>query len=301
MRITFFSFYNAPISKIVGSTGGTDYGNHLYYPLNVFCQQLVSGDHFIVEPDDEFDVAIFLDLDQKLFDIAKNLSPNIKKNLVCIESPIYCPFVQHIGVLCDDVWDGVLTYNRSFKAKNINYYDIPVTGNIEKISFVYPDKNAKGVAVSSLKNDLRGYVPIRRDIFLKKLASSNQIDVFGGGWKKSHNIHGKTSNKLDSMRGHSFAVVIENSKYDGYVTEKLGDAILSGLPSMYYGDFKNAERRFPGTFVVLEDLTYDAFEKARNEIFNNYEHLVENVKCSFDKSEYWINSFITNIGKVLKT
>lgn len=300
MKITFYSFYKISVSKLLTSTGGTNYGNHLYHPVNVFCQNLLREGHLIVEPTEKFDVAIFLDVDKSLFEFAKTLDPAIKKILITVESPIYCPFEYNLNVLFDEVWDKVLTYNRSFGSDSLIYYDIPVTGNIEGNDFIYPDKTAKGVAVSSFKNDSRGYVPLRRDKLLKTLAQMDQIHLYGNGWELGKNIYGKTSNKLDSMKGHAFAVVVENCKYDGYVTEKLGDAILSGLPCMYYGDYKNAERRFPGTFVVLDDLTYEAFEKAKNEILNNYECMVDNVKKSFDESELWIDSFITNANLAIK-
>lgn len=60
----------------------------------------------------------------------------------------------------------------------------------------------------------------------KAVGTKDEIDLYGVGWQKEKNIYGKIANKLEAMKNHSFAVVIENCKYDGYVTEKLGDAIF---------------------------------------------------------------------------
>lgn len=299
MKITFFSFYNIKVSDLISNTGGTNYGNHLYYPINMLCKQLKEKGYEIVEQFEHYDIAIFLDLDKKLFDLAYSLDKHIKKILISIESPIYCPFVNHINILFDKIWDNVLTYNRSFISDKLFYYDIPITGNIESYKFNYPNKKAKGVAVSSFKNDSKGYVPLRRDYLLKQLAQQDEIDLYGGGWQKEKNIYGKIANKLEAMKNHSFAVVIENCKYDGYVTEKLGDAILSGLPSIYYGDYKHAQKRFPGTFVILEELNFESFLKAKKELFSKYEVLIKNVEQSFLNSESWIDSFLENVHKAL--
>ncbi|WP_133013309.1 glycosyltransferase family 10 domain-containing protein [Marinomonas flavescens] len=299
MRIAFFSFYGVAVTKLRDNSGGTDYGNHLYYPYNVYCQCLLSKGHMIVGTHELFDVAIFLDLNESLYCTAKSLGKHIKKILVSVESPIYCPFVNNFEVLTDDVWDSVLSYNRSFVSEKIFHYDIPVTGNINKLSFEFPEKNARGVTVSSFKNDPRGYVPLRRDKMLKSLAENDEINIFGHGWKKGKNINGKTSNKIESMKKHSFALVIENSKYDGYVTEKLGDAILSGLPSIYFGDFDGAERRFPGTFVVLDDLSYHSFIKSKLQLFENYNYIVSNVKKSFEESDSWMETFFIAMDRAI--
>ena len=299
MKITFFSFYNIEISSLTGEKGGTSYGNHLYYPINVLCSQIKDKGYDIVEQTEKYDIAIFLDLNKELFDFASSLDKKIKKILISIESPIYCPFLNHINILFDEIWDNVLTYNRSFVSDKLIHYDIPVTGNIENYKFSPPNKEARGVAVSSYKNDDRGYVPIRRDALLRQLAQEDEIDLYGGGWQKEKNIYGKTLNKLDSMKNHSFAVVIENCKYDGYVTEKLGDAILSGLPSIYYGDYKHAQKRFPGTFVILEELNFESFLKAKKELFSKYEVLMKNIEQSFLNSESWIDSFLENVHKAL--
>lgn len=295
MKIGVYSFYNISVSELCNTTGGTNYGNHLYYPFNILAKKLQYNNINFVPLNENIDIALFLDLNEYLFNIALKLPRSIKKILICAESPIYCPFVHHVNILNNDIWDIILTYNRSFKNNKIKFYDIPITGNINNVPFQKSIKNNLGVVVSSLKNDSRGFVPKRRDELIKKLAIFNEIEVYGHGWVNSKNIFGATSNKIKTMKNHSFALVVENCKCDGYVTEKLGDAILAGLPSIYYGDYKNANRRFPGTFVELKNLDYNSFLKSKSELFNKYDTILQNVEKSFLNSYSWSDSFINNL------
>jgi hypothetical protein len=83
--------------------------------------------------------------------------------------------------------------------------------------------------------------------------------------------------------------------YPGYVTEKLGDAILAGLPSIYYGDVENALRRFPNTFVQLDELTYNSFLKSKNILMDNYDSMIKGVYASFNNSDIWMESFVNTL------
>lgn len=295
MNITFYSYYNIQISTLCEDSGGTGYGNHLYYPMNVVCKILKEKGHKIVEPVEKFDLAIFLDLNENLYETAKNLSKKVKKILICIESPIFASFEYHNEIIFDDLWDFVFTYNRSYLGNKIVHYDIPITGNITNSKFSFSNKNALGVVVASFKNDNRGFIPPRRDKLLKFLANENEIELYGHGWSKSHNIHGIVNDKIEVMKKYSYALVIENCRYSGYVTEKLGDAILAGLPSIYYGDIQTAKRRFSNTFVPLDNLDYSSFKNAKEELFLRYDELQNNVKKEFLNSNLWIESFVSSV------
>ena len=83
----------------------------------------------------------------------------------------------------------------------------------------------------------------------------------------------------------------------GYVTEKLPDGIMAGIPVIYHGDFRNAERRFPGTFVPLEHLTVQAFKEAKDKIVENYAELRHNVLKSREDSASWCDSYLSAVEK----
>ena len=78
--------------------------------------------------DDDFDIAIFTDLDEELMRFALSLPPHIKKILHLCESPIYTPYGHHPHILFSNIWSSVVTYNREFDSSRLQHYDIPVTG-----------------------------------------------------------------------------------------------------------------------------------------------------------------------------
>jgi hypothetical protein len=201
MNISIYSYYDITLSDTCDNFGGIEYGNYLYYPMARLYQKLrENGYKLQCDNNKDIDIAVFFDLDEKLFQIACSLPKRIKKILVCIESPIYCPFAHHVDIMFHDLWYKILTYNRSFISNKIIYYDIAVAGNITNSLFVPGNKNKTGVIVSSYKNDLRGYIPIRRDRLLKKLAGKNEIEIFGKNWKVEKNILGSTKDKIKSMQ-----------------------------------------------------------------------------------------------------
>jgi len=298
MNILIVGLYSNQKDKIIFDNEPKKYGNYLYFPINTLCEILKSEGHFLFTSKfvdlDTIDLVIFLDINKELLSFAELMPTSVKKLLIVFESPIYCS-LGHSNSIFLNIWDKVITYNRDFSCANITHYDIPVTGNIEQIEFqtvLNRKKYNKGVAVSSYKNDIRGYVPQRRDRLLKLLSKMNRIDLYGNSWKNGKNIFGPTVDKIETMSKYSYALTIENSVYNGYVTEKLGDAILAGLPSIYYGDFINAERRFPGVFVQLEDLTIESFLEAEKKLWENYEMLMLSVEKQYLKSREWIDSFI---------
>lgn len=305
MNILFYSFYEHVAKNMDKDSEDLSYGNNLLYPFYLMCGKLKSAGHnlYFEQPQNiqDIDIAIFIDIDARLFEIAKNLPFKINKVLICIESPIYCP-IAHSLIIFDDLWTKVLTYNRGFSSNNIIHFDIPFVGNISGLDFLetmnHPKKH-KGIVISSFKKDYRGYLTSRRDKLLKTLAQLGEIDLYGHGWQSGINIIGKTENKIETLNKYHFTLIIENAIYPGYVTEKIADAILAGLPSIYYGDFETAERRFSGSFVQLENISVEAFIEAKEELNLNYDKLIKNVEDCFHDSNNWTSSFINQLFRII--
>ena len=75
---------------------------------------------------------------------------------------------------------------------------------------------------------------------VKKILDSNlDIDIYGRGLKElfgSHKkIKGEVKHKIDALKDYQFSIAIENSKEDGYFTEKLADCILTNTTPIYMG------------------------------------------------------------------
>lgn len=75
--------------------------------------------------------------------------------------------------------------------------------------------------------------------FAQKLKEhyGDQIDFYGRGFVPMED-------KLDSLRGYRFQVVLENSSHNHYFSEKLTDCILAGVYPIYYG-CPNLDSYFP--------------------------------------------------------
>ncbi len=75
------------------------------------------------------------------------------------------------------------------------------------------------------------------------------IDVYGRAWPKDlPNYRGICMSKADIYRRYRFALVIENQRQPGYVTEKFLDCLLDATVPIYWGD-SSLEKRLPATIL----------------------------------------------------
>lgn len=198
-----------------------------------------------------------------------------------------------------------MTWNRSYEADHIVHYDIPVAGKsvsepLKSQPETTPDFSVHpGVVISSFKRgDIRGMAPLRDKLY-RDLARQGIIDLYGMYWKvdPGHHVFGPVDNKLKVLQRHPFALVIENIWAPGYVTEKLPDCILAGIPVIYWGDFPNAQRRFPDTFIPLEEVSVAGVLKAREKLIADYAELRKNVLKCREESDHWCDSYLEAVRK----
>ena len=310
-KVTVMGMYIRKDDPIGDSDGGTAYGNLLNYPGILSRKMLeAEGFRFFSEselPPEQADIVFCVDLTPELWERIKALPPHVHKKLQACESPIYAPLSHFAGgVLRDSCWDRIMTWNRSHEADHIVHYDIPVAGkSVSEPLKQQPEITQEflrqpGAVISSFKRgDTRGMAP-QRDALYRKLAGQGIIDLYGMNLKADPEQHvfGPVDNKLKVLQQHPFALVIENIWAPGYVTEKLPDCILAGIPVIYWGDFPNARRRFPATFVPLEDISVSGVLKAREKLIADYAGLRKNVlKCRED-SNHWCDSYLEAVRKV---
>jgi hypothetical protein len=297
MKFVFSSFYPNLEENFGYYDGGTSYGHRLLAPNITLRNKLEKAGHEVLTPRecsiDDADVAIFLDLNETLYKKALSLSKEIPCILISTESPIYSPLSHRANILFSNRWSAVMTWNRAYSSDHIYHYDIAFAGVGSYEEMRVEPKKTKGVVVSSYKNDPRGLTP-SRDALFKQLAHEGYLDVYGMNWRKNerNGIFGPSPHKIQTMSNYEYTFISENSIYAGYVTEKIADAIIAGMPSIYFGDYTTAMRRFPGTFVRLEELTRKSFLESRDILYRDYKILLENVKKSRLESELWSDSFI---------
>lgn len=277
--IVFSSFYRDLENGFGKTDGATGYGFRLLQPLGELCRAL-EADGWRVrtrreQAPETADLAVFLDLDETLWETARRLPPAVPRILVSCESPIYAPFSHHAHVLLDRCWNAVFTWNRGIEAPHIIHYDLTGTpaapGELPPLRANPPGPAERGVVVSSWKRDIRGLTR-RRDELYRELARTGMVDLYGTGWpcRPRQQVFGPVTDKLATLARHPFAVVVENTVAPGYVTEKLSDCILAGIPAVYHGDAVTAARRYPGTFVALPELTVAAAQAAAAALRANY-------------------------------
>jgi len=116
----------------------------------------------------------------------------------------------------------------------------------------------------------RLYPPIARDLYLERLraaayfARRSDFDMFGQGWQRRHpavprKLHdtaliayrGTVAEKLQTLAQYRFCLCFENSRFAGYVSEKLFDCFFAGTVPIYLGA-PDIERYIPPeTFIDM--------------------------------------------------
>lgn len=310
-KIAVVGMYCDPSRPFGSSDGGISYGNRLFYPEILARKKFENeGYTFHTEcslPLEEADIVWCSDLTPELYERIKALPKHVFKVLLACESVIYAPLSHSGTVIMDPVWDVVMTWNHGFEAAHIVHYDLPFAGKTaSNLSQELESKQMKfkecGVVIASNKGtDHRGYAP-ERNFFYKQLAQKGIIDLYGHGWKSSpqNSFKGKIDDKIRTMGKYSYALVIENMWTPGYVTEKLADCILAGIPVIYMGDPVHAQRRFPGTFVVLKEMSEKAFMECKEEIKQKYCCFQASIAEVYKSSDTWCDSFLAGMAECLR-
>jgi len=301
-EILFVLHYSSYEEGFGKSSGGTEYGNKLLEPFVRLREELERCGYKVSTRNqsniDCADVVVFLDMNAELWSFFQSLREDQCCILICLESPIYTPLSHAMSIVFNKRWDGVMTWNRSFQAKHIQYYDIPIAAvEKEQLDRVFESVRSlgQGVVVSSRKKEDNRGLLCERDNLYGILANKNEVDLYGLHWpqKPEKGMYGPSSDKIETLQKYSYSLIIENSLYPGYVTEKLADSISAGIPAIYYGDIKSAGLRFPSTFIPMEEISEEAFFRAKEKLVDSYEELIKGVHCSIVHSNLWCESFLS--------
>jgi len=135
----------------------------------------------------------------------------------------------------------------------------------------------------SLKRELasRRYPPIADDLYLDRLraaahfARRADFDMVGQGWQRRHaavpeQLHtavlpayrGPVAEKLDTLARYKFSLCFENSRFAGYVSEKIFDCFFTRTIPIYLGA-PDVERYIPtASFIDLRKFaSYSELER----------------------------------------
>lgn len=92
-------------------------------------------------------------------------------------------------------------------------------------------------------------------------AMGQDIDIYGraaapdaNGWLDYPNYRGPSANKLKTLAGYTFNLCFENCEEDGYITEKIIQALLAGCVPLYRGGGRFLEQTIPAAcFINCKD------------------------------------------------
>ena len=80
------------------------------------------------------------------------------------------------------------------------------------------------------------------------------------GGKAFNNVGGRVKDKIKFLSSYKFSFAMENTKGDGYVSEKIIDSFLAGTIPIYYGDYMVDEYINPKAYILVKD-EYDMKKK----------------------------------------
>ena len=97
---------------------------------------------------------------------------------------------------------------------------------------------------------------------IESMARQPGFALFGRGWDRSRVIdpdavascyRGPAGDKLETLAGFRFSICFENTRFPGYITEKIFDSFQAGAIPVYLGAPDIAEHIPPDTFVHAAD------------------------------------------------
>ena len=122
------------------------------------------------------------------------------------------------------------------------------------------NKDFQEIREQVLKNPIRekfcaavisnsGWTDGFRRLFYKELNKYKEIEM--GGYYHN-NVGGPVRDKKKFLRKYKFSIAMENTKSDGYISEKIIDAFLAGNIPIYYGDYMVEEYINPKAFILIK-------------------------------------------------
>ncbi len=288
------------------SDGGIDYG-HRYLSFSLELIERMKRIGFDLKSGDDCDpktadAVVFWDLNPELLELQKTLG-EIPCILMTTESPLYCPLTHDPEIALSSRWSSVLTWNRTIQGEKVLHHYLPSNSisDYDTLPVRTPEFGRPGVVVKSGVLDL-GRQKLGEIAFIVQLAKYGLVDVYGKHWPvwDTYHLMGPTPDKMKTMAAYDFTFISENCTVPGFLSEKIGDAVLAGIPSIYYGDWVGAEEKFPGCSVPMKEFSMDAFLQARTDLYNRYGEIQANIARSFENRSHWNEKFFQDFEVALK-
>jgi hypothetical protein len=181
--------------------------------------------------------------------------------------------------------------------KQIEHRNIGFSKNYDELKTMDFLQKAKLLSViSSNKKKIKGHYDRLEFISFLKEYFKDRIDVFGRGINE-------IEDKWDAIAPYKYHIVLENSRFDDYITEKLSDAFLGEAYPIYYGA-GNVYSYFSEDSLTCIDILKpsEAVKKIEMVIEGNYYgKYISNIRMSKMKVLDEYNLFPTIVDKFINT
>ena len=160
------------------------------------------------------------------------------------------------------------------------------TMNFEDFKKQFPAKTKILSVISSDKSFTRGNNERIAFVRMLKAHFGDRLDVFGKGIKDFED-------KWDILKDYKYHIVLENSSYDYYWTEKLADSYLAGCFPFYYGASNIREYFDESSFRLIDisdvELSISIIERSiRSDV---YKYSLDSLSSARDNILYKYNIF----------
>ena len=250
-----------------------------------------------MSPEDA-DIILCVDLSHELDMRIRNLHGKSRNILLCEEAPLHSNYTlqEPQNTYAQAIWERIVTWNRAYEAEHILHYDLPFCFSGVHTPPAVP-KNSAGIAFVSNAPDERKGLVLRKNHLCQALKKKGIVELLQYGGKAAGGI--ADTAWIGNLAGKAFALAIEDTWVAGYVSELLPACIAAGVPAIYWGDAANAERRYPGTFMPMEELSLDAFNAARIKLEEQRDFVNGNIrKCQAGIGK-WSSSFIDALATAI--
>lgn len=155
------------------------------------------------------------------------INTSLKKKWPIFQSTEKCALNWHVG------WKHSLEGEKAF------WYDYDYSLSDK------PKKNKSCSCISSSKAVIPGHVKRLKFAKFVEEKLKNKVDLYGKGLKM-------VDDKYDALHDYKYHIAIENSRVDGYWTEKICDSLLTLTVPFYYGNPEIKNILPKGSYIPID-------------------------------------------------
>lgn len=194
-------------------------------------------------------------------------------------NPNYKNLFDKMFLLLDELADNKKSFRMFYPQNNLNLIEDIIPFNKKKfctLIFGYHTSADSRALYSQRINIIKFF----------EQQHPNDFEFYGHGWPSGYKSYkGGITNKVPCLKNYKFCICYENSRHNGYITEKIFDSMIAGCVPIYLGAY-NIKNFIP------ENCFIDRSKFKSNEDLYNF-------LKSIDEKKYQV--YLTNIKNFFKS